>query len=57
MHSIFLCFLSVLSFYPVIYFLNRQANHAMGKRMFDQMMVMAIMVITVCHFMAEQKSL
>ena len=57
LHSIGLCITSVTSFYPVVYFLNKQANHKMGRRMFDQMMLYAIMVITVCHFMAEQKSL
>lgn len=56
-HSCFLCLLSVVSFYPVIYFLNKQASFKMGRRMFDQMMIYAIMIITVCHFMAEQKSL
>lgn len=56
-HSIILCAVSVASFYPVIYFLNKQANFKMGRRMFDQMMIYAIIIISVCHFMAEQKSL
>ena len=34
-HSAILCSISVLSFYPVIYFLNKQKNTKMGKRMFD----------------------
>ena len=55
--SVLLCFISVLSFYPVICFLSKQANYKMGKRMFDQMMIYAIMVVTVCHFMSEQKLL
>jgi hypothetical protein len=29
----------------------------MGRRMFDQMMIYAIIIITFCHFLAEQKSL
>lgn len=29
----------------------------MGRRMFDQMIIYAIMIITICHFMAEQKCL
>ena len=34
-HSAFLCMISVASFYPVIYFLNKQEKTKMGKRMFD----------------------
>jgi len=52
-HSAGLCLLSMFSFYPVIYFLNKQNKTKMGKRMFDQMMIYAIMVITFCHFLAE----
>lgn len=56
-YSVILCLISIVSFYPVVYFLNRQEHYKMGKRMFDQMMVYAIMLITFCHFMAEQKCL
>ena len=52
-HSVFLCAISVLSFYPIIYLLNKQGNSKIGKRMFDQMMIYAIMGITFAHFMSE----
>lgn len=56
LHSIVLCALSVLSFWPSIYFLNKQRNLKLGPRMFDQMMLYALMMITFAHFMCEQKS-
>ena len=53
-HSTFLCLISVTSFYPILYLLNKQANSSkLGTRMFDQMMVYAIMAITFAHFMCE----
>lgn len=52
-HSIILCALSVLSFWPSIYFLNKQRNLKLGPRMFDQMMLYALMMITFAHFMCE----
>jgi len=51
-----LCALSVLSFWPSIYFLNKQRSLKLGPRMFDQMMLYALMVITLAHFMCEQKA-
>ena len=56
LHSMVLCFLSVLSFWPSIYFLNKQRNLKLGPRMFDQMMLYALMLITFAHFMCEKKS-
>ena len=52
-HSMFLCAISVLSFWPSIFFLNKQRNLKIGPRMFDQMMLYALMAITVAHFMCE----
>lgn len=57
LESAILCMLSVLSFYPTMYFLQAQANRKIGLRMFDQIMLFAIMLSTMCHFAAEQKSL
>ena len=56
-HSIFLCAISVFSFYPTIYLLNQQTNSRTGRRYFDQMMFYAIMIMTFAHFLAEQKRL
>lgn len=56
LESALLCILSVMSFYPTMYFMQTQANRRVGLRMFDQMMLFAIMLSTMCHFMAEQKS-
>ena len=55
--STLLCIISVASFYPTIFFLQKQASKRIGLRMFDQIMLAAIMLSTLCHFMAEQKSL
>ena len=52
-HSALLCLVSVASFYPVVVFLNKQQGFKMGKRMFDQMILYAIMLSTLCHFMSE----
>lgn len=57
MHSVLLCLVSVASFWPVVYFLKRQEGFKMGSSMFNQVMLYAIMAMTVCHFLAEQKSL
>ena len=56
-HSVILCGISVFSFYPIIYLMKKQEGTRMSKRYFDQMMIYAIMAITFCHFLAEQKSL
>lgn len=46
--------ISVTSFYPILYLLNKQSNSSkLGTRMFDQMMVYAIMALTFAHFMCE----
>jgi len=55
-HSAFLCAVSICSFYPVIYFLNKQGSSKMGRRLFDQLMMVAIMLMTFAHFLSEQKS-
>ena len=55
-HSVFLCAISVFSFYPIIYFLNKQEKSKIGRRLFDQMMIFAIMIMTFAHFLSEQKS-
>jgi hypothetical protein len=55
-HSVFLCMVSVFSFYPILYLLNKNENSKLGKRMFDQMMIYAIMGITFAHFMSEQNT-
>lgn len=57
LHSFILAVISTASFLPLLVFLNKQAKHKMGRRMFDQMMIVAIMVISMCHFLAEQKTL
>jgi len=56
-HSIFLCAISIASFYPIIYFLNKQKKSKMGRRFFDQMMIYAIMVMIFLHFLSMQTSL
>lgn len=55
LQSAILCLISVLSFYPTVYFLNQQNGKRLGRRMFDQMMLYAIMFMTFAHFLAEQK--
>jgi hypothetical protein len=52
-HSMILCLISVMSFFPIIQFLNKQKNSKLGRRLFDQMMIYSIMLITFAHFLSE----
>jgi hypothetical protein len=53
--SFFLMFISIASFYPILYFLNKQVDAKLGRRMFDQILIMALMILTFAHFISEQK--
>lgn len=59
LYSFVLTLISMLSFYPIIYLLRKQAtaNSKLGVRSFDQTLIYGIMAMILAHFFSEQNSL
>jgi hypothetical protein len=59
LYSFVLTLISILSFYPIIYLLKKQAasNSKLGIRKFDQTLIYGIMGMILVHFFSEQNCL
>ena len=56
-YSFVLSLISIFSFYPIIYLLNKQTKSKLGYRFFDQTLTYAIMFMIGAHYFSEQNSL